>query len=114
MDREGTNDRSPERRFIARNEGFRCMACGADVPKARTGYRNHCPVCLTGRHMDRFPGDRAETCRSIMDPVGAFQDHGEWVIRHRCRTCGAERNNMVAADDSRKRLAEISAASSTR
>jgi hypothetical protein len=36
-----------------------------------------------------------------MEPIGTFfKPKGEQVILHRCRGCGLERHNRVAADDS--------------
>ena len=96
------------RRFTARNEGFQCIVCDTSVPPASSGYRNHCPRCLSSLHVDRFPGDRAEACAAIMDPVGLSRRHGAWVIAHRCRACGRVRNNTVAADDVWERLVEVS------
>jgi RNHCP domain-containing protein len=58
--------------------------------------------------VDVFPGDRAETCGGIMNPTGLSLDHGDQVIHHRCRTCGAERQNIAASDDALARLIEVS------
>ena len=82
---------------------FRCGRCRAFVGPIRCGgrHRNHCPLCLTSRHVDlRRPGDRANPCRGLMAPVGtAFRPDGEQTIVHRCNQCGEERRVRVAADD---------------
>jgi len=91
-------------RFTARNEPFVCLNCGKQVSKAKSGYRNHCSFCLTSLHVDVFPGDRLENCHGIMDAVGLNQKHGEWIITHRCRTCGKEQNNKTTKDDSKETL----------
>lgn len=96
-----------QRKFTARNESFICLNCGMQVEKAKSGYRNHCPFCLCTQHVDVFPGDRLENCHAIMDAVGLNQKHGEWIITHRCRTCGKEQNNKVAGDDSKDALVEL-------
>lgn len=84
-------------------ESFKCGQCRAFVGPTISGgrHRNHCPICLTSRHVDdRRPGDRASSCRSLMTAVGTFfRPKGEQVILHRCRGCGVERFNRVAADD---------------
>ena len=84
-------------------ESFKCGHCRAFVGPTVSGgrHRNHCPLCLTSRHVDdRRPGDRASGCRSLMTPVGTFtRPKGEQVILHRCRGCGVERHNRIAADD---------------
>ena len=89
-------------RFVgAGNEGFVCEVCGADVPPLVSGgYRNHCPVCLWSKHVDRGPGDREETCRGLMRPIGLEQSGKKgFVIVHRCVACGAVRRNRAALDD---------------
>jgi hypothetical protein len=64
-------------------------------------HRNHCPLCLHSRHVDReTPGDRASSCGGTMAPIGAFvRPKGEHVLVHRCLACGVERHNRIAADD---------------
>jgi hypothetical protein len=58
-------------------------------------------MCLYSRHVDgRTPGDRASDCGAMMAPVAAFaRRNGEQAIVHRCRGCGFERHNRIAADD---------------
>ncbi len=91
------------RRFTAQgtNNGFACAHCGQDVPPLQNGsYRNHCPFCLHSSHVDVFPGDRANDCQGLLEPVGA--DHSGkkgWVIVHRCRRCGEVRRNKAALED---------------
>jgi hypothetical protein len=93
----------PKRRPADGRESFKCGACRAFVGPTPSGgrHRNHCPLCLASRHVDgRRPGDRASACRSLMAPVGTFfRRKGEQVVLHRCRGCGLERHNRVAADD---------------
>ena len=85
-------------------ESFKCGRCRAFVGPTVSGgrHRNHCPLCLTSRHVDdRRPGDRASLCRALMAPVGTFfRPTGEQVVVHRCNGCGVERHNRIAADDS--------------
>jgi DNA-directed RNA polymerase subunit RPC12/RpoP len=76
---------------ITRDEGFVCAHCGRTVPPAGRTSRNHCPACLRSLHVDVVPGDRAETCGGLMDPVGAEVRSADVVLVHRCRRCGAER-----------------------
>ena len=82
---------------------FKCGRCRAFIGVPLTGglHRNHCPLCLTSRHVDRHrPGDRASPCRALMPAVGvAFRGNGEQLVVHRCNGCGIERQNRVAADD---------------
>ena len=98
------NHRPPRARGRADGrESFKCGRCRAFVGPTVSGgrHRNHCPLCLTSRHVDaRRPGDRASPCRALMAPVGTFfRPKGEQVVLHRCNGCGVERHNRVAADD---------------
>ena len=46
------------------------------------------------------PGDRAGTCRALMEPQAVWQRHsGEIVLIHRCIACHFERSCRIAADD---------------
>ncbi len=63
------------------------------------GYTNHCPRCLYSRHLDRNPGDRAEDCGGLMEPVAVDSDRKGYRLLHRCRRCGAERRVRAAKDD---------------
>ncbi|MFQ9918194.1 MAG: RNHCP domain-containing protein [Flavonifractor plautii] len=65
-------------------------ACARWSPqRAASQHRNHCPHCLSSLHVDEEPGDRACTCRGIMEPVGVWvRKGGEWALIHRCRACG--------------------------
>lgn len=91
----------PDRRTSA--EEFKCGHCRTFVGPPLSGgrHRNHCPLCLYSRHVDRqTPGDRLSECRSLMEPVGTwFRRNGEQVIVHRCLGCQITRNCRVAADD---------------
>lgn len=90
-------------RFIARNDPFVCGHCGTDVTPIIYGgsYRNHCPICLWSKHVDAdTPGDRANTCQGLMQPVGVFTKRtGEYVLIHKCTNCEFERYNRIAGDD---------------
>ncbi len=85
------------------SEEFKCGHCRAFIGPTRSGgrHRNHCPLCLYSRHVDRsHPGDRLSDCRSLMEPIGTFaRSNGEQMVVHRCGGCGAERHNRIAADD---------------
>jgi hypothetical protein len=50
--------------------------------------------------VDVVPGDRAETCGGMMEPVSVERDATrEWMIVHRCIRCGALRRNKAALRD---------------
>jgi DNA-directed RNA polymerase subunit RPC12/RpoP len=83
------------------NAGFACANCGAAVAPLQNGsYRNHCPFCLYSRHVDRRPGDRASSCRGLMEPVGVdYRSAKGFMVVHRCLSCGFTRPNRIAEDD---------------
>ncbi|MBI3336332.1 RNHCP domain-containing protein [Candidatus Peregrinibacteria bacterium] len=87
--------------FIPRQESFQCGHCGADVQPLKKGScRNHCPQCLYSKHVDEVgPGDRASICHGLMEPIGIEQKGQEFMICHRCTTCGILRRNKSAPDD---------------
>jgi len=88
--------------FIAREEPFVCEHCGAQVePLGKGSYRNHCPVCLWSKHVDRDgPGDRLSTCGGLMEPVGLDYDGKKgWLVVHRCTRCSKNLPNKAASDD---------------
>lgn len=86
------------------NDAFDCAICGSTVlPLEGGGFRNHCPHCLWSRHVDRVPGDRAECCNGLMEPVGLEGSSARgWSVVHRCQACGFERRNRAALDDPRQ------------
>ena len=56
-------------RFTEIDEEFICENCGKKVPKLGYSCRNHCPYCLHSKHVDKNPGDRAESCYGDLEPV---------------------------------------------
>ncbi|MFE9245204.1 RNHCP domain-containing protein [Nocardiopsis sp. NPDC006938] len=101
-----------ERGRQGRDQGaFRCAHCRLDVPMRAPGtaHRNHCPHCLTSLHVDgRVPGDRASDCRGRMEAAGvSTRADGEWLVLHRCLSCGQLSANRVAGDDNARALMRI-------
>lgn len=93
---------------------FTCMHCcnfvSADAALSGVHNRNHCPYCLSSRHLDLFKaGDRLSACKGAMLPVAltwkrslkkyARPGNGELMLVHRCRDCGRLSINRIAADD---------------
>ena len=88
--------------FIPRQEPFVCDHCGMHVqPLAHGTYRNHCPGCLFSKHVDLTgPGDRANPCHGLMQPVIIDQDGKKgFVIVHHCLRCAATSRNRACSDD---------------
>lgn len=85
------------RKFVRRKEDFTCGHCGKLVEG--NGYTNHCPYCLWSKHVDIHPGDRANTCNGLMEPVRIESKGGKYIIIHRCTVCGEEKRNEAAKND---------------
>ncbi|MFH1111529.1 MAG: RNHCP domain-containing protein [Patescibacteria group bacterium] len=86
------------KKFTRTTEDFVCSQCGFLIKG--TGYTSHCPKCLWSKHVDNNPGDRACSCRGMMEPVGVEQKSQTYRIIHHCVKCGVEkRNKVVKADD---------------
>jgi hypothetical protein len=98
---------------------FKCKQCGFVVHNsgclAGVRNRNHCPYCLSSRHVDLYqPGDRMSACKALMQPIGltvkrkrnkyGTQYCGELMLIHRCSDCGKLSINRIAADDQDERL----------
>ena len=87
------------KRFTKNDNGFICQNCGKEVEPLGSSSRNHCPSCLCSIHIDVMPGDRANTCLGIMDPIKVeINPKKGYVIVHRCRKCGEIKRNRAAFD----------------
>lgn len=91
--------------FIRNIEDFNCEHCGAEV--SGSGYTNHCPVCLWSKHVDNLPGDRANVCGGLMQPIGVEVVSEGYDLVHKCDRCGVTKRNKVADNDNREALAAI-------
>jgi hypothetical protein len=102
--------------------GFVCCGCGRRVEFSDligTKHRNHCPTCLSSKHLDdEFSGDRAAKCGGCMSAVGLTMKEegvdkyghpkkGELMIVHRCNGCGKVSINRLAADDEEREILKV-------
>ncbi|MEM8777365.1 MAG: RNHCP domain-containing protein [Cyanobacteria bacterium P01_G01_bin.49] len=85
------------KKFQRKQENFNCENCGYFV--RGNGYTNHCPQCLWSKHVDLNPGDRQSRCRGMMEPIRVEFKKGNYLIVHRCLSCGFEKRNKTARDD---------------
>jgi ribosome biogenesis GTPase len=99
-DRGAHADNAPE---------WTCTHCRRTVGQAAPGTenRNHCPYCLWSVHVDNRPGDRKAFCKGDMEPITVWVRDGEWVIIHRCTTCGSLHGNRIAGDDNEALLLSL-------
>lgn len=95
--------------FTEIDEEFVCEHCGKDVPKLNYSCRDHCPYCLYAKHVDINPGDRAETCHGLLEPIGIENNPKKgYVIVYRCVKCGKIRKCVAAKDDNMKLIIKLS------
>lgn len=86
-------------RFTHINESFVCEYCHRDVLPAETGCRNHCPHCLTSKHVDVNPGDRANPCQGLLKASGYELDGKKGIVLiFKCQKCGAVTRNKAMRD----------------
>jgi len=102
--------------------GFDCCGCGEWVEFSDTigtAHRNHCPKCLSSKHMDEnLSGDRASNCGGCMPAIGlSFKKEGvdkygkaregELMLIHECSACGKVSINRLAADDDEPTILKV-------
>lgn len=90
-----------------RDEHFKCEVCNTEVNPLGYTARDHCPVCLSSKHVDINPGDRKEGCHGILKPVAIENFKNTYKIIYKCQTCGAIRKNIMAKDDNMDLIIEI-------
>ena len=94
--------------MIKNDNGFICKNCGKDVPPLKYTSRNHCPYCLHSIHIDNIPGDRANICLGIMEPIDVEPSSKKgYIITFRCKKCKEVKRNKMADDDDYDKLLSI-------
>ena len=83
--------------FKRQIEDFTCENCGELV--VGNGFTNHCPRCLFSKHVDINPGDRAEECGGLMEPIEVGLEKDKYVITQKCLKCGRIWQNEASAGD---------------
>ena len=87
------------KRFKVIDEPFKCEVCDKEVKPLGYSSRDHCPYCLSSKHVDINPGDRLEVCRGILKPVAIEKFKDNYKIIYKCEKCGKIRKNIMAKDD---------------
>jgi len=93
------------KQFTRTKEDFICENCHIKVKG--NGYTNHCSNCLYSKHVDVYPGDRAEQCQGLMKPIAWEMEHGDIYITHQCQRCGFKKRNKFQIGDNRQVLEDI-------
>ena len=88
------------KKFKMIDEEFLCNVCGKKVDMLEYTARDHCPYCLSSKHVDINPGDRACACLGDLDAVGIEKGKKDTLkIIYKCRKCGMIKKNKMAIDD---------------
>lgn len=96
-------------RFIVNNSKFICKMCGVETPPHPSSSRDHCNNCLYSLHIDINPGDRLNSCKGLLEPVGIELKKGEKRVVYKCQNCGGRVVNIAAPDDSPEEIVKLSA-----
>ncbi len=91
--------------FKRKIEDFECENCNEFVKG--NGYTNHCTECLWSKHVDVFPGDRAQECGGKMKPVAISQKADSYIIIHKCVNCTHKKKNKLTENDNMDTVVEL-------
>lgn len=103
-----------DKQFKKNDNGFICTVCGANVLPLKYSSRDHCNKCLCSIHVDIFPGDRANDCCGVLEPIEVIYKSDKYDIVYRCQKCHKTHNNKMAKDDNFNKVLEIMRNSSLR
>lgn len=90
------------------DESFVCEKCGKKVKKLGYTARDHCPYCLYSKHVDINPGDRNNSCKGMLEPIGIEKFKDSFKIIYLCERCHKTHKNIMAKDDDMNKIIELS------
>lgn len=96
-----------QKKFTMIDEEFTCEYCNKNVNRLEYTARDHCPYCLSSKHVDINPGDRLEKCHGRLIPIELEKYKDNYKIIFKCQKCGAIKKNIMANDDDLDVLLEI-------
>ena len=94
--------------FTMRDEKFICENCNKKVSPLGYTSRDHCPYCLYSKHVDINPGDRKNTCKGSLKPIGIEKFKDTYKIIYKCDKCNEIHKNIMAKDDNMDIIIELS------
>ena len=94
--------------FTMRDESFICENCGKKVEPLKYTARDHCNNCLCSKHVDIMPGDRNNTCKGLLEPIGIEKFKNTYKIIYKCNKCNNLHKNIMANDDNMDLIIELS------
>lgn len=90
------------------DEDFTCENCGKNVTKLKYSARDHCPYCLYSKHVDINPGDRLNSCKGKLEPIGIEKFKNTYKIIYKCQKCNQNHKNIMAIDDNINEIINLS------
>ncbi|MBR6690213.1 MAG: RNHCP domain-containing protein [Bacilli bacterium] len=96
------------KKFNMIDESFICENCNKTVEKLEYSARDHCPYCLYSKHVDINPGDRANECKGLLEPISIEKFKNTFKIVYKCKKCNQLHKNIVANDDNFDLIIELS------
>lgn len=96
------------KKFVMKDENFICENCWKPVSKLNYTARDHCPFCLYSKHVDINPGDRQNTCKGLLKPVGIEKYKDTYKILYTCNRCKKDHKNIMATDDNMEVIIALS------
>lgn len=97
-----------KKRFFMIDEEFICDNCNQKVLPLKYTARDHCPFCLSSKHVDINPGDRACTCKGLLKPIQIEKGKKDTLkIVYCCTKCNMIKRNKMAIDDNYDKILEI-------
>ncbi|MBQ2639522.1 MAG: RNHCP domain-containing protein [Bacilli bacterium] len=94
--------------FTMRDEEFICENCNKKVLPLGYTSRDHCSYCLYSKHVDINPGDRSNTCKGLLKPIGIEKYKDTYKIIYKCNKCNTTHKNIMAKDDDMDLIIELS------
>lgn len=95
------------KQFTMKDENFICEVCNEKVNPLGYTARDHCPKCLSSKHVDINPGDRRESCHGILKPIAIENFKSTYKIIYKCQKCGIIKKNIMAKDDNMDLIIDI-------
>ena len=95
------------KKFLMKDENFKCENCGNEVFKLNYTARDHCPYCLYSKHVDINPGDRLNNCQGLLEPIDIEKFKDTYKIIYKCEKCGQIHKNIIANDDDFEKIISL-------
>lgn len=96
------------KKFHELDEPFICENCHKKVEPLIYSSRDHCPYCLYSKHVDINPGDRNNSCKGLLKPIGIEKHKDTYKILYQCQSCKQLHKNIIAKDDDMNEIIKIS------